>query len=331
MPGRTYPPTVRIVLGTAGFGSVSDPQAKFNDSTTATPLLDAFRAHGHNELDTARAYPIGAFGTAEQLLGDLKVGEWATIDTKVKSWAPHAHTKENIEKSIGDSLASLKVDSVHIMYLHAPDRTTPFEETCRAMNAAYQAGKFERFGLSNFTAAEVEEICGICEREGLVKPTAYQCKYSIIARGSEKELFPILRKHGISFYAYSPSAGGFFSGKVTRESVNSSGSRWDQETFLGKIYQSDYFKDEIFEAAARVNKSAAEAGLTGHGVALRWTLYHSMLKPEHGDAIIVGCSSLKQMEQNLESVEQGPLSKAMVDELEAVWKSVEKTAPSYHK
>ena len=130
---------------------------------------------------------------------------------------------------------------------------------------------------------------------------------------------------------HSPSAGGFFSGKVTRQSVQNSGSRWDTETFLGKIYQSDYFKEEIFDAASQVVDSATRAGLTGHGVALRWTLYHSILKPEFGDAIIVGCSSIGQMEQNLEYISQGPLPKHLVEELEAVWRSVEKTAPSYHK
>ena len=202
MPHKTVDPQVRVVLGTAGFGSPKDPQAKFNDGSNTTPLLDLFRSGGYNELDTARAYPVGASGTAEELLGDLKVGEWAVVDSKVKSWIPHAHNKEGIEKSLQDSLAALKVDRVHIMYLHAPDRTTPFEQTCRAMDAGYRAGKFERFGLSNFTAQEVEEVVAICEKEGLVKPSAYQAKYSIIARGSEDELFPVLRKHGISFYAY---------------------------------------------------------------------------------------------------------------------------------
>lgn len=331
MPHKTANHSVHIVLGTAGFGSAKDPQAKFNDATSATPLLDLFRSHGHTELDTARAYPVGAGGTAEELLGRLEVGSWATVNSKVKSWIPHAHRKEGIEKSVADSLEALKVEKVHIMFLHAPDRTTPFEETCRAMDAAHREGKFERFGLSNFTAEEVDEVVAICEKEGFVKPTAYQAKYSIIARGSEEDLFPVLRKHGISFHAYSPSAAGFFSGNVTRESVNSSGSRWDSETLLGKVYQGDYFKDEIFAAATRVKNSAEAVGLTGHGVALRWTLYHSLLRAEHGDAIIVGCSSLAQMEQNLEYIEQGPLPKNLVEEMGQVWESVKATAPSYHK
>lgn len=88
------------------------------------------------------------------------------------------------------------------MYLHAPDRTTSFEETCRAMDAEWRKGKFARFGLSNYRADEVEAIVDICEREGLVKPSVYQGRYNAIIRGGEEVLFPILRKHGIAFYAY---------------------------------------------------------------------------------------------------------------------------------
>lgn len=70
------------------------------------------------------------------------------------------------------------------------------------MNQAYQAGRFKRFGLSNYTAQEVEEIVSICEKKGWVKPSVYQGQYNLIARVAEHELFPVLRKHNISFYAY---------------------------------------------------------------------------------------------------------------------------------
>jgi len=60
--------------------------------------------------------------------------------------------------------------------LHAPDPVTPFEETAEAMNEAYKAGKFERFGISNFSAEEVERMYNICEQNGWVKPSVYQVR-----------------------------------------------------------------------------------------------------------------------------------------------------------
>jgi aflatoxin B1 aldehyde reductase len=83
-----------------------------------------------------------------------------------------------------------------------PDRTTPFEETCESMDKAYREGKFRRFGLSNHTAEEVEKIVQICEARGLVKPSVYQGQYNAIVRGGQLELFPVLRKHGIAFFAW---------------------------------------------------------------------------------------------------------------------------------
>ncbi len=69
------------------------------------------------------------------------------------------------------------------------------------MNKAYQEGKFKYFGLSNYTADEVERIVQICKDRGFVEPSVYQGQYNPIVRGGEKELFPVLRKHKIAFYA----------------------------------------------------------------------------------------------------------------------------------
>jgi aflatoxin B1 aldehyde reductase len=70
------------------------------------------------------------------------------------------------------------------------------------MNDDFQQGKFKKFGLSNYTAAEVQKFIDICEEKGYIKPSVYQGHYNAIVRGGEKELFPLLRKHNIAFFAY---------------------------------------------------------------------------------------------------------------------------------
>lgn len=115
---------------------------------------------------------------------------------------PGSHTADKVTAEVDKSLSDLQVDQINIEYLHHPDRATPFEETCEAIDKAYRAGKFKRFGLSNYTAAEVEQFIEIAERRGFVKPSVYQGQYNAIVRGGEKELFPVLRKHSISFYAW---------------------------------------------------------------------------------------------------------------------------------
>ena len=200
MSGKAETP--EVVYGCSLWGDKSDTQVKFNSPETALPLLEYLRSRGFTTLDTARVYPAGAPGTSEALLGELGVGSWATVDTKVTSFSPGVHSAENIAKSISGSLAALKGSKVNVMYLHAPDRDTPFEVTLRAMDKAYREGNFAKLGISNYTADEVEELIAICEREGLVKPSVYQGRYNALCRSAEAGLLPTLRKHGISFYAY---------------------------------------------------------------------------------------------------------------------------------
>jgi aryl-alcohol dehydrogenase-like predicted oxidoreductase len=51
---------------------------------------------------------------------------------------------------------------------------------------------------------EVAEMCLIARQNGWIQPTAYQGIYNAIHRAVEPELFPCLRKFGISFYEFNP-------------------------------------------------------------------------------------------------------------------------------
>lgn len=68
------------------------------------------------------------------------------------------------------------MDKVQILYLHAPDRATPVEEVLRTLNELYKQGKFEKLGLSNYTAAEVAEFVAVADKNGFVRPSVYQVK-----------------------------------------------------------------------------------------------------------------------------------------------------------
>ncbi|KAE8383101.1 NADP-dependent oxidoreductase domain-containing protein [Aspergillus bertholletiae] len=319
----------QIIFGTAAFGTGS-PLAKIQDEETAVPIIAALQARNVTYVDTARAYPVGSPGAAERLLGDLGVPTWASLSTKVSSWAPGAHTAERIQQSVAESLGALKTDKVDIMYLHSPDRITPFEETCRAMDAEYRKGKFARFGISNFTAEEVEELLLVCEKHGFIKPSVYQGRYNPVIRSGEVHLFPLLRRHGISFYAYSPAAVGLFTGRLTQDPSQLVGSRWDGSTVLGKNYRNAYYKPAVIAAAQTVADAGAAAGLSGHELALRWTIYHSALSREHGDAVIIGASSLSQLIQNLDAVEAGPLNGELARLVGDVGDLVRGEAAVYH-
>jgi aflatoxin B1 aldehyde reductase len=182
--------------------------ARYGTPEAVKELFDAFFHRGYTSLDTARNYPPHAPGTAEPLIGAaLKSYEDSitpsfTISTKIMPRGDRPHTSAKIESNITESLTALELPQVDIEYLHEPDRSTPFEETCEAMQKAYLDGKFRRFGLSNHSSEEIEKVVQICEENGYVKPTVYQGHYNAIARAAEKDLVPVLRKHGIAFYAF---------------------------------------------------------------------------------------------------------------------------------
>lgn len=222
-------PEVKVILGTGNVGCRSDPLVKRFYSVSATQnCLDLFRSYGFTHIDTARLYSPNVPGTCEPLLGQTDVKYWATIDSKVYA-APTLH-RDRILTEIDTSLSLLGIPSTHVYYLHGPDRNIAFEEQCCAMNDAHQAGKFKRFGISNIAPSEVEQIVHICKRNGWILPSVYQGHYNAVSRVAEETLFPVLRKHNMSFYAYSPAAGGLFSGTRASEPLTKKqGGRWMEE------------------------------------------------------------------------------------------------------
>ncbi|KAI0790214.1 Aldo/keto reductase [Irpex lacteus] len=331
---------LKVVMGCMTFGGEGQEGARVHDLKTIGEILDIFQAHGHTELDTARVY---ARGTSEEVLGQIGWKERGLImETKLYPNAAHqrtlpppgvdliTHSPEDLRKYLDKSLKALNADSIDMWYLHAPDRTTPYEVTLKAVNDLYKEGKFKRFGISNYQAWEVAEIVQICKYNGYIQPTAYQGIYNAIHRRVEPELFPALRKYGISFYEYNPLGGGFFTGRYrSLEDKVEPGSRFDPEKGQGQNYRKRYWNEAYFHALSLIEAVAQKHNLTLAEVALRWLSHHSQLKKEYGDAVIIGASSKAHIEQNLLDLEKGPLPEEVVKALDEAWVSVQGVATNY--
>lgn len=172
MPLVAQRPTDRIILGLMTFGPDAAAGGRVTDLAKYNEILDYFQSKGYNEVDTARAYIDGkqeAFTAA---------ANWQerglTLATKHYPFAPGQHSPEKLRAANKKSLEELKTNTVDIYYLHAADRSVPFEETLKTVNDLHKEGKFVRLGLSNFTAFEVAEVVMICKQNGWVRPTVYQ-------------------------------------------------------------------------------------------------------------------------------------------------------------
>lgn len=212
-------------------------------------------------------------------------------------------------------------------FFHAPDAQTPIEESLDAIQELYAAGKFKRFGLSNFKAESVRKIYDYAASKNFVLPTVYQGIFNPISRHYETSLFPLLRELKIAFYAYSPIAGGFLVKKPEIFQEGKGEGRWHPDDFVGAIYLRIYNKPSLVKALTTWESIANEAGISKAALAYRFVAYNSILSREHGDGIIIGASSPRQLEQTLKSLEDGPLDPAIAKKVEQIWESVKDEAP----
>lgn len=291
-------------------------KGRTSDPSTVQAYVDLMVKHGQSSIDTSRIY---CEGTSEQLLGKLDL-KGMRVDTKIFPITPGDHAQAKIKETFKLSLESLGSNKIRVFYLHAPDRTVPFEDTLEAVNELYQAGHFEEFGLSNYMSFEVAEIVGICKRRGFVPPTVYEGIYNVIDRSMEAELLPCLRKFGIKFTAYTVLAGGLLTGKLLSSDAKiEPGSHYDPSWTFSSFYTSRY--PACTPAVQELKTVAEKHGLQLTEVAYRWLEHHSALLPtDHG--IILGPSRIEQLETAIVSCEKGPLPQEVVDKCEETWQEV---------
>ncbi|GAB7322302.1 hypothetical protein MBLNU13_g03280t1 [Cladosporium sp. NU13] len=328
MPLITSTGKPRIILGTMTFGPDESEGARITDINDYNKILDRFQGAGYNEIDTARVY-VG--GKQEAFTREAKWKERGlTCATK---WYPHyagAHEPEVIEEKLNESLKELGTDCIDIFYLHAADRSVPFQKSLEKLNELHKQGKFVQLGLSNFTAFEVAEVVMHCKYNNWVRPTIYQGMYNAITRSIEAELIPTCRRYGLDIVVYNPVAGGLFSGKYKTTEVPESGRFSDKEGTRGGMYRKRYFKDATFEALAVIEPVVQKHNLTLLETAFRWVIHHSKLNVIDGnDGIIIGVSSEAQLEGNLKDVEKGPLPTEVLEALDEAWKIAQPTTANY--
>jgi len=155
----------------------------------------------------------------------------------------------------------------------------------------------------------------VCTEKGYVKPTVYQGDYSLVNRGAEKHLFPLLREHGIAYNAFRVIASGFLSGNLTSGSTE--GTRFSGDNPVANYMTNLYNNDSLHSAQRKLSSAIEGTGISPIEAALRWAAYHSALK--EGDGIILGASRESQIISNTKSLEAGPLPAPIVEAIEDIW------------
>ncbi|KAF3921333.1 hypothetical protein ABW21_db0209572 [Orbilia brochopaga] len=305
----------KLVYGTAGFA----PDAETGEVTQVVETLDLLWNLGVRNLDTAQLY-----GPSEATIGKAHNPRRFTIDTKhAACFKPGTATTEGIVEH--GTWASETLGPIDVYYLHAPDESIPWEVQLAGLQKLYDAGVFKRLGLSNFTPAQIQAFYDVAEAKGGIKPTVFQGNYNAFARSQEAETFPLLRRLGISFYAYSPLAGGLLA--KTKEQFLVAGGRWQAGTLLGDMYRGMYGKDELLDALAEWGSVAKKEGVSPAELGYRWVQHHSALDGAKGDATIFGAFSPDRIKETVAWLNKGPLSAEAVKEIDAIWEKIKDVAP----
>ncbi len=285
------------------------------DQAGATALVKRALEAGVNFFDTANVYSEGQ-SEAElgQALRDLGVKrEDVIVATKVRGRmgpGPNAVglSRGHIMDQIAGSLQRLGLDHVDLYQIHGFDSATPLEETLRALDDCVSRGLVRTIGCSDLAAWQIMKALGISEKNGWARFETVQAYYSIAGRELEREILPLVEDQGLGVMVWSPLAGGFLTGKFTRERRGDNDSRRTTFDFPPVDKERAY---DIVDAMAKVAK-AHDASVAR--VALAWLLQRRVM------SVIVGAKTLQQLDDNIAAADLAlePEEIAALDQVSAL-------------
>lgn len=268
---------------------------------------------GINFIDTANVY---SFGESEKLLGqsikDLNLNrKELVIATKVRGRMDEnpnsvGLSRYHIFNSVNESLERLQLDHIDILYVHGVDHRTPVEETMRALNDIVLTGKVRYIAVCNWPAWIVMKAQGIADKNGWNKFIGLQYFYSLAGRDIEREIVPFAEDQNLGIMPWSPLAGGFLSGKYSRDIEKTGNSRRDTFDFPPINKEKTYdIVDVITEIGQQYNASPSQ-------IALAWVRQQPGIT-----STIIGAKNIEQLNDNIKSIEI-ELSSADLEKIDTV-------------
>lgn len=257
--------------------------------------------HGITHFDLANNYGP-SYGSAEETFGQIIKKSFAPyrnelfISTKAgyDMWpGPYGNwgSRKCLMSSLEQSLKRMNLEYVDLFYTHRYDPNTPLEETLQALVDIVRQGKALYVGISRYPKDAAKTAYRYLEERD-VHCLLYQGKYNILNREPEGE--DILRqaqKNGTGFIAFSPLAQGLLTDRYLNGIPD--GSRMAQ----GGSLKESSLTPALLERLKVLNKLAEQRGQTLAEMALAW-----VLKNELVTSVIIGASSVKQLEDNLKAI-----------------------------
>jgi aryl-alcohol dehydrogenase-like predicted oxidoreductase len=205
------------------------------------------------------------------------------------------------------SLRRLNTDWIDLYQLHQPDPLTPIEETLRALDDLVRQGKVRYIGSSTLPAWQVVEAQWTARHLGLNHFVSCQEEYSLLARGLDHEMMPMLEAYGLGLIPFRPLANGMLTGKYKRDMPLPRGARLS----VAARAASRYLNDRTWTIVEGLDGFAAEHGHSLLDLAFGWLLARPTVA-----TVIAGATTPEQVEANVRAASAWPLGSAELREID---------------
>jgi aryl-alcohol dehydrogenase-like predicted oxidoreductase len=269
--GRTGVKVSPLCLGAMMFGAWGN-----RDHDDSISIIRAALDAGINFIDTADVYSTGE---SEEIVGKALAGrrDDIVLATKVHGQMgedPNAggNSRRWIMRSCEDSLRRLGTDHLDLYQVHRPEPGTDIDETLGALTDLVRQGKVRYLGSSTFPPSQIVEAQWSAERRRSERFVCEQPPYSMLVRGIEAEVLPVLDTYGMGAIVWSPLAGGWLSGKwrVGAEDLTSRRARMLPDRY--DLTRPD--NQQKLVAADALAELADAAGLSLVHMAVAFTINH---------------------------------------------------------
>lgn len=260
-------------------------------------------------------------GSAEATLGRVLTSDFKAyrdemiISTKAGYMMWHGPygdggSRKYLISSLDQSLRRMQLEYVDIFYSHRPDSNTPIEETMSALIDIVKQGKALYVGLSNYNPEQTARASEILDAAG-VGCLIHQPRYSMFDRWVEDGLLDVLEQKGIGCIVYSPLAQGLLTDKYLNGIPV--GSRASRAHFL----KPESITEDKLLKVRQLNELAQQRGQTLAQMALSW-----VLKDKRVTSVLVGASSIKQIDDNLQALDKRMFETTELERIEAILSAV---------
>ncbi len=288
-----------------------------DDQKTARGILKSAFDNGITHFDLANNYGP-PYGSAEINFGKIFKEDFAKyrdellISTKAgwDMWpGPYGNfgSRKYLIASLDQSLKRMGLDYVDIFYHHRPDPDTPLEETMGALDQIVRQGKALYVGVSQYSPEDTRKAATILKELG-TPFLIHQPRYNMMDRWVEDGLLDTLEQLGIGSIVFSPLEQGILTSKYLEGIPANS-----RAAIEGGYLDSSGITPRVLNKVRQLNEIANSRDQTLAQMAVAW-----LLKDKRITSILVGVSTVAQLEDNLKAIRNISFSNQELEEIERV-------------